>query len=100
MTDVYIIGNGGNSKVVIDICDSLKFNIIGIFDDKIASNVIGTIDDIKNYQKINIINSIGDCIIRHKIYDKLKIINETLINVINEKLLKMKGQICGVKIKP
>jgi acetyltransferase EpsM len=82
--DVYIIGCGGNSKVVVDICELSGYNIIGFFDDKYNGHdqlvyhtyyIIGCIDDITTYQNINIINSIGDCTTRNKIYQKLSNFN-------------------------
>lgn len=77
--DVYIIGCGGNSKVVIDICELCGYKILGIFDDKNNGNyigykqykIIGKISDIPKYGNINIINSIGNNNIRKKIYDSL-----------------------------
>ena len=79
--DLYIIGCGGNSKVVIDICKLNGSNIIGCFDDKYEGHkheiyreiqVIGKIEDIWNYSSVNIVNSIGDNLARKKIFDRLK----------------------------
>ena len=80
MNDVYIIGCGGNSKVIVEICELNKYVIKGFFDDRhnlardnghTKYKIIGTTDDIKNYPRIKIINSIGDNEIRKKICDKL-----------------------------
>lgn len=76
--DVHIIGAGGNCKIIIDICELLKYNIIGIFDDKFIGeetivynkfHLIGKISHITSYKSINIINSIGDNATRKKIFD-------------------------------
>lgn len=92
--DVYIIGSGGNSKVIVDICELNGYNINGFFDDKYNGNnqliyhkyqIIGKIDDIIEYQDINVINSIGDCVIRNKIFQKLKGLNFKWINCIHPK---------------
>jgi len=91
--DVYIIGSGGNSKVVIDICELNGYNIIGLFDDKYNKDnqlgyhkypIVGRINDIIEHQNINIINSIGDCDLRQKIYKKLKDLNLNWINCIHQ----------------
>jgi acetyltransferase EpsM len=79
--DVYIIGCGGNSKIVVDICNLLDYNVIGMFDDSKCAGVIDTIDNIKKYKGINIINSIGDCVIRQNINDKLKDVDLNWINI-------------------
>ncbi|XWV24946.1 acetyltransferase [Tupanvirus deep ocean] len=90
--DVYVIGCGGNAKVVVDICKLNNYNIVGFFDDKFnRSNemvyhkykIIGKISDIVQYQNINIINSIGDCNIRYKIYNTLKDLHLNWINCIH-----------------
>ena len=90
--DVYIIGCGGNSKVVIDICELNGYNVIGIFDDKYNGNqqeiykrckLIGTLNDINKYQEINIINSIGDNSTRYKIYKRLESTDLNWINCIH-----------------
>lgn len=88
---VYIIGCGGNAKVVVDICVSNDYNIAGFFDDNYRIGdvvyhqykVIGTIDAIASYGKINIINSIGDCKTRFKITAKLSNCNLNWINCIH-----------------
>jgi acetyltransferase EpsM len=78
---VYIIGCGGNAKVITDICELNKYEIMGFFDDKYNNEkkiiyrghkIIGKISDICNYGGINIINSIGDCKIRKKIVTLLE----------------------------
>ncbi|AYV85815.1 MAG: acetyltransferase [Satyrvirus sp.] len=90
--DVYIIGAGGNSKVVTDICELNKYKIVGIFDDKYTGTeeeiykkykLIGKIGDICKYKSINIINSIGDTKIRYSIYQKLVDLNLNWINCIH-----------------
>lgn len=90
--DVYIIGCGGNSKVVVDICELNRYQILGIFDDKYCGNtqtlyknypLIGNLDDIFKYDQINLINSIGDNAIRERIYQKLKKTNLNWINCIH-----------------
>ncbi len=90
--DVYIIGCGGNSKIVIDICECLGYNIIGIFDDKYNGsivkiykkyNLIGNIENINYYQNINIINSIGDNNVRKNIFEKFCENNLCWINCIH-----------------
>lgn len=92
MTEVYLIGCGGNAKVVIDICEKIPYKIMGIFDDKYAGNiinvyhkysVIGSIDHIAEYTKINIINTVGDCNARNKIYQKLNNLDLNWINCIH-----------------
>lgn len=93
-TEVYLIGCGGNSKVVVDICLLNNFKIIGFFDDRyngidigqyMGIKIIGKIDDIFKYQNINIINSIGDNFIRNKIYQNLSVYNLNWINCIHPK---------------
>ena len=76
--DVYIIGCGGNAKVVVDICICSGYNILGFFDDKNDKSytyrgikVIGKINDIMKYHNINLINSIGNCHCRQEINEKL-----------------------------
>ncbi|XWV26193.1 hypothetical protein QJ857_gp0885 [Tupanvirus soda lake] len=91
--DVYIIGSGGNAKVVVDICELNNYNIVGFFDDKYDGTtkqivyhkykIIGKISDIIQYQNINIINSIGDCAIRQKIYSYLKDLRLNWINCVH-----------------
>ncbi|AVL94852.1 acetyltransferase [Moumouvirus australiensis] len=90
--DIYIIGCGGNSKIVIDICLLNGYNIIGIFDDKFNSKqdnfyknykIIGKINDIQNFPRINIVNSIGDNKIRLKIYNELIHVELNWINCIH-----------------
>ena len=46
--EVYIIGSGGNAKVVIDICELNNYKILGLFDDKYHGLDIFTY---KNYIK-------------------------------------------------
>lgn len=74
--EVYIIGCGGNSKVVVDICDLRGYRIMGFFDDRYRGvpivvygdhRVIGTIADMTNFPGINVINSIGDNRVRKRI---------------------------------
>lgn len=92
--DVYIIGCGGNSKVVADICVLNNMNIVGFFDDiydRSEKNIyhkyalLGKIDDIFKFknEKINIINSIGDCQTRQDIYRKFENINLNWVNCIH-----------------
>lgn len=90
--DVYIIGCGGNGKVVADICELNGYCIKGFFDDKYNNTsqlvyhkyqIIGKIDDIFNHQNINIINSIGDCIGRKKIYTRVQDLHLNWINCIH-----------------
>lgn len=83
--NIFIIGFGGNSKVIIDICLLLKIHIKGIFDDNYiylknknyrGIRVIGKINDLimKKYIKIckNVVITIGDIKIRKKIYKFMK----------------------------
>lgn len=88
--ELYIIGCGGNSKVVIDMCKLNGYNIIGCFDDKYKGHkhefyqdihVIGKIKDILNYSSANIVNSIGDIHTRKRIFDLLE--SHTGLNWIN-----------------
>lgn len=90
--DVYIIGCGGNSKVIIDICELKKYNVVGLFDDKYDGNqieiykkykLIGIIDDVFKYSQINIINSIGDNKLRYKIYKQFSSLDFNWINCIH-----------------
>lgn len=87
--EIYIIGAGGNSKVVIDICNLLNYKILGLFDDHPPKQsyqryaIAGKIDDIKQYSDINIINSIGDNNTRYKIYQKLEHLKLNWINCIH-----------------
>src|SRR5579883_1887023 len=79
--EVYIIGSGGNCKIIIDLCELLNYQIMGIFDDKFNgteiniyknNKIIGKIDSLKNYSNVNIINSIGDNDARFNIYKRLE----------------------------
>lgn len=88
--EIYIIGCGGNAKVVVDICELNGYQIGGFFDDKFNGEqqliyrdhkVIGKIKD--TYQNINVINSIGDGIIRQRIYEQLKDYHLNWINCIH-----------------
>ncbi|BCS83208.1 acetyltransferase domain protein [Cotonvirus japonicus] len=90
--EVYIIGCGGNSKIIIDICLLKGYTISGIFDDTYSGtitekycniNLIGNINDIKKYNDINIINSIGNNNIRLNIYNELKYLKLNWINCIH-----------------
>jgi len=104
--EVYIIGCGGNSKVVIDICELCNYRIMGIFDDKYDDSndwdsadtlvmaykqykIIGKICDIPNYFNINIINiiniinSVGNNTFREKVFKELSNSNLNWINCIH-----------------
>lgn len=41
--DVYIIGCGCNSKIVIDISELNKYNIMGFFDDKYIGKLLNNL---------------------------------------------------------
>ena len=90
--EIYIVGCGGNGKIVVDICELNKYHIMGIFDDKYDGNiiytyknyqVIGKISDIPKYGKINIINSIGDNHIRKKICESIPSCELNWINCVH-----------------
>lgn len=90
--EVYIIGSGGNSKIVIDMCILLNYKIVGIFDDSydsgkrnayIGCKIIGNINSIKTYSKINIINSLGNNKLRSDFYQDLKNYDFFWINCIH-----------------
>ena len=90
--EVYIIGCGGNCKIVVDICELNKYQIMGIFDDKYEGKtivgykqykIIGKVSDIVKYNKINIVNSIGNNNIRKKIYDSLSDYKLNWINCVH-----------------
>jgi sugar O-acyltransferase (sialic acid O-acetyltransferase NeuD family) len=88
--NVYIIGSGGNSKIVSDICELNGYIIAGFFDDKFPivtqhyhHQIIGNIDDISKYPGINVVNSIGDCETRYNINTKLADLALNWINCIH-----------------
>jgi acetyltransferase EpsM len=90
-TQIYLIGAGGNGKIVADICEKCHYQILGIFDDKFSGNpitfyhnyqIIGKINDVINYQGINIINAIGDQTIRYHVYQMLINVDINWINCI------------------
>lgn len=84
--DVYIIGFGGNARVVADICALNANNVVGYFDDWIEDPlVLGKIDCLlsKKWQSIRLINAIGDVKVRQTIYHRLKEIEVDWINCIH-----------------
>ncbi len=93
--ELYIIGCGGNAKIIVDICELNGYTVKGFFDDKYNDTeqrdqiiyhqykIIGNIKDIQQYPNINIINSIGDCSVRRKIYLILSNISLLWINCIH-----------------
>ena len=82
-SNIYVIGCGGNSKIVVDICILNKIKINGYFDDSFHDKsantkstymnipVVGTTNDIPIDNTIYLINSIGDIKTRKKINDKI-----------------------------
>jgi sugar O-acyltransferase (sialic acid O-acetyltransferase NeuD family) len=82
MEDIILIGGGGHCKSIIDTINELKkYNIIGILDiaDKLGNEIcgikiIGTDDSLEYYYKNGVrnafltIGSIGDTLIRRKLY--------------------------------
>ncbi len=68
MTDIILIGAGGNCKKVIDIIYKCNYDIKGILDDKFVEQVefyrgtkiIGKISSIDNYKNSNIVVTIGN----------------------------------------
>lgn len=95
---IILIGGGGHAKSVIESINSMeKFEIIGILDkkDKVGSyiydiEVIGVDGDLENYYKQGIKNifitlgSIGNPIIRRKLYDYAKKIGFKFPNIIDK----------------
>jgi acetyltransferase EpsM len=89
--DIYIIGCGGNAKVVVDICELNKYNVVGFFDDKFVSEeqiyhkykIVGKICDVVHHPGCNIVNSIGDCKTRQKIFDELRSLQLNWVNCIH-----------------
>lgn len=89
--EVYIIGCGGNSKIVVDILNLCGNTIVGFFDDNHDPTIlihgkyklIGKITDISYYPNINIINSIGCCKTRNKMYQELKHLDLNWVNCIH-----------------
>jgi sugar O-acyltransferase (sialic acid O-acetyltransferase NeuD family) len=79
--NVYIVGCGGNGKIVIDICEKNGHNIMGIYDDNLNCKVyknyklIGPIDQLTDMKNINIINSIGSIEVRKNIFNKFPNLN-------------------------
>lgn len=80
--DVIIIGAGGHAKVIADIIDKSKDNIMGFIDDKEElqgkiiykdKKVIGKTQDIVNYQNKNFIIAIGNNSVRKNIASKYKL---------------------------
>ncbi len=49
---VYIIGCGGNSKIVVDICLLNGYEIMGIFDDKFGSDKISVYRNCQIMEKL------------------------------------------------
>lgn len=103
--ELYIIGSGGNCKIIIDLCELLNYKIKGIFDDKYNgteitiyknNKIIDNIDGIKNYSKINIVNSIGDNNARFNIYKKLENLELNWINLIHPHTYISNSAILGV----
>jgi len=89
---VYIIGCGGNAKVVADICEANQYQIMGFFDDKYDGTkitvyhkyqLLGKILDIDQYPGICVVNSVGDCRVRHRISKKLAFLDLQWINCIH-----------------
>lgn len=81
--NIILIGGGGHCKSVIDVVESVGYNILGIFDvpeevgNRVLSyNVIGTDDDIPRYaDKAEFVITIGFIktpAVRIRIYDKIK----------------------------
>lgn len=76
--EFYFIGAGGNCKVLIDLALDCNYVCCGIFDDSedkknfIYRNVsvLGKIDDINNYQNLNLIITIGNINFRKKFIEK------------------------------
>ncbi len=100
-----IIGNGGHSRVVVDLIKELNlYEIIGIFDDNITENIekipiLDKIANIINYKdKIDcFVIAIGNDIIRKKISEKNNFLKwETLIHpksIISQKVKINEGTI-------
>lgn len=81
--NIILIGGGGHCKSVIDVVESVGYNILGIFDvpeevgNRVLSyNVIGTDDDIPRYaDKAEFVITVGFIktpAVRIRIYDKIK----------------------------
>lgn len=78
--NICIVGFGGNSKVIIDLCIELGYNIIGIYDDDLKKinqeyrncKVIGSCDNLIGHNDCCIVLSIGNIDVRKKYYDLLK----------------------------
>lgn len=97
---VFILGFGGNSKVVIDLCYELDIKIVGIYDDNLNHKgtkymdieIVGTIDDFYNTKHIttddtenynNIVITIGNIDVRKLLYDKFKKLGYNFPNIIS-----------------
>lgn len=82
MDSIYLIGNGGHSKVVRDILTSHGLLISGIYDDNSThEDVLGGIDQISREGKY--ICTIGDCKTQKNVVDKITIPHEQYINAIH-----------------
>lgn len=75
---VYVLGCGGNCKIVIDICKANNIEVQGIYDDKYEKEIV-IYENIKLIGKIEdvlacsvVINSIGTGKIRKLIFERLK----------------------------
>jgi sugar O-acyltransferase (sialic acid O-acetyltransferase NeuD family) len=86
---VYIVCTGGHAKQVIDIFLENGYEIRGAFDDLKTGffyrqvQILGTIDDIKNYPDEPFFCTLGDNHLRKKICDRFKNVN--WINCISSK---------------
>lgn len=71
--EVYIIGAGGNCKIIIDICRANKYHIKGIFDDYKTDSpyenipILGTTQLLAEMSNVNVVNSIGDITTKRQI---------------------------------
>ena len=82
ISNVYLIGSGGNSNVIHELCDILDINILGIFDD-FKENVLGKIKDVNNnkYYNSSLIITMGHN--RSKILNKINISKFNFPNLIH-----------------
>lgn len=91
-----IIGAGGHAKVVIDIVDKNQYDIIGILDKDEEHlhemvngvEIIGSDQDAKNYFEKGVqyafigVGHLGHSDVRTKLFEKLKTIGFSMINII------------------
>lgn len=105
-TSVFLLGFGGNGKVIADICADIGITIVGFFDDNISEiddksyqwiKFLGTCNDLinNNYQCKNAIITIGNIDMREKISRSLSNKGYQFPNIIHKNTYIARSAVLG-----